>query len=320
MRDLFDSLIASGAEAIRALVAERRQEDVQLDFKLKRDGTNGNFEQSDRVNLGKALSGFANSQGGLLIFGVDARKVGGIDAAFDCQPIADIAAFEAQAKSLAGHLIIPKHDGIHIASIREVDGSGYLLVLVERSERRPHRSEAKDEKYYYKRAGDSFFQMEHYDIEDAFRRTVVPVISLKWGVGLLRKSGNKRILRIGMIMENISKITAKNPMFAYRDNPHLKVLRNASNDGRKIHRIANIVYVTDINISFVHPGQSAVLETFEVEANFNGATIKFEDLPKGSSDWEIECYAACENMVMFKKEISINADSVVRSIGASAFI
>ncbi|MPZ35793.1 MAG: hypothetical protein GEV13_33340 [Rhodospirillales bacterium] len=57
-------------------------------------------------------------------------------------------------------------------------GSGFLALWVERSERRPHRSEAKDDKRYYKRAGDSSFVMEHYDIEDAFNRVGVPDLQL----------------------------------------------------------------------------------------------------------------------------------------------
>jgi hypothetical protein len=46
--------------------------------------------------------------------------------------------------------------------------TGYLAIWVERSDRRPHRSEAADDKRYYKRAGESTYVMEHTDIEDAF--------------------------------------------------------------------------------------------------------------------------------------------------------
>ena len=35
---------------------------------------------------------------------------------------------------------------------------------------------AKDRRYY-KRAGDSTYVMEHYDIEDAFRRAVTPSLA-----------------------------------------------------------------------------------------------------------------------------------------------
>lgn len=49
---------------------------------------------------------------------------------------------------------------------------------VERSDRRPHRSEASGDKRYYKRAGDSSFIMEHYDIEDAFNRTTPAELQL----------------------------------------------------------------------------------------------------------------------------------------------
>ena len=96
------------------------------------------------------------------------------------QPIIEIERFQSEAQSLAGQLVIPRHDGIRIAHIKSDTGGGYLLLFVERSERRPHRCESAGEKQYFKRAGDNTFAMEHYDIEDAFRRVVSPIITLFW--------------------------------------------------------------------------------------------------------------------------------------------
>lgn len=179
MLDLFLVVQRDGERALQSVVDARTQETVTLDFKTKQDRTHGRFGKEDKAVFGKALSGFANSAGGILIWGVDARKADdGVDCAQELSPIADIERFTSEAQTLVGQLLIPRHDGIQIVGIpsETVRGSGYLMVMVERSERRPHRSEAAGEKQYFKRAGDNTFAMEHYDIEDAFKRAGAPAL------------------------------------------------------------------------------------------------------------------------------------------------
>jgi hypothetical protein len=92
---------------------------------------------------------------------------------------------------------------------------GYLAVWVDRSERRPHQSQAAKDRRYYKRAGDSTFVMEHYDIEDSFRRTVVPELCLS-----LRREdastqggghGTLKTYRVVYSLQNTSLVTARFP-------------------------------------------------------------------------------------------------------------
>ena len=184
MIEWFDRLIAEGEAGIDRLIAERTQETVELDFKTKTDATNGRFADSDKRVFAKALSAFSNSAGGLLIWGVDARKVDEVDCAQAAAPIANVEAFQSQAQSLIGQLLRPHHDGIRLGVIasRAAAGSGFLLVAVERSERRPHRSEAANQRQYFKRAGDNSFEMEHYDIEDSFRRSTIPELSVEYSL------------------------------------------------------------------------------------------------------------------------------------------
>lgn len=180
-RELFERLRGEGEAGILRLIEERTQESVTLDFKLKSDAANGRFSKDDKTNLGKLMSAFANSAGGLAVWGIDARKgEDGVDCALGpAVPIADIERFKSEAQTLIGQLILPRHEGVEIAHISaETAGSGYLLVWVERSERRPHRCEAAGERQYFKRAGDSTFAMEHYDVEDAFRRIAAPEINI----------------------------------------------------------------------------------------------------------------------------------------------
>lgn len=181
MRHLFERLKTEGAAVVAELIADRAQEGVQLDFKEKKDARSGTLDREDRQTLGRALSAMANSMGGLLVYGVVAKKdKDGIDAASAPAPISELRKFQSEVTRAVGDLLMPRHDEIEVAAISE-DGqpdTGYMAIWVARSERRPHRCEAKDDKHYYKRAGDSSFMMEHYDIEDAFKRFSVAKLGL----------------------------------------------------------------------------------------------------------------------------------------------
>ena len=178
MRRVFDELSAKGAPAVRNLLG--RAEHLDFDCKRKHDSANGSLERKDREILGQSLSAFSNSIGGLLIWGPDARKdpSDGIDKIVDFCPITDIFRFESDVKQAVVDLLMPRHPGIYVQAIPEIGGAGFLLVYVERSERRPHRSEAAGDKRYYQRAGTSCRVMEHFEIEDAFRRQTTPIVEL----------------------------------------------------------------------------------------------------------------------------------------------
>jgi hypothetical protein len=70
--DLFAMLTAKGEAAIDELIVSRKAEELFLDF--KRSGDNGagvRLHESDSKNFSKAISGFGNSEGGVVVWGVD---------------------------------------------------------------------------------------------------------------------------------------------------------------------------------------------------------------------------------------------------------
>jgi len=219
MRDLFEQIVREGEPAILQLVAEKRQEGVDLDFKEKANASTGEPNRDDRRVLGITLSALSNSIGGLLVWGVEARKnADQIDCAIATKPISHIDRFKAEVVRLLSQAIMPRHEGITVEAIRAstAPGSGYLLLLVERSERRPHRCEF-GEKQYFKRIGDSSVAMEHDDIEDSFKRMVVPQLTVKYVVaervvqaGGLHQSTTDAII-IKVLLVNTSTVTARFP-------------------------------------------------------------------------------------------------------------
>lgn len=230
----FETLRQAGESGLQELILRRQQEHVQLDFKQKSDASHPSLNDDDKRTLGEALSGFSNSAGGLLVWGMDARKQGGVDCANELKPISEIEAFQSNVTNLVGQFLMPRHEGIRTAIIfcKEQPGYGYLLLDVERSERRPHRSEAKGKRGYFKRVGDSFFEMEHYDIEDAFTRLHVPTLEFCYKFSRSSYSGSDAEGMIGGRLEfrlrNGSMKTAKFPYLFVKpllDSTHLRNAR-----------------------------------------------------------------------------------------------
>jgi hypothetical protein len=217
MRDVYDQLVAEGETAIEQLVADRQQENVALEFKTKSDASDGEPNRDDRRNLGIVLSAFSNSMGGVLVWGIRAAKdADGVDCATELRPITGIERFKADVTRLVSQAIMPRHDGIVVEAIPSAKSpkSGYLVIYVERSDRRPHRCEIGD-RQYFKRSGDSSIAMEHYDIEDSFKRLVVPWLELEWSVRPGQEVGGpgetSRKASVEIRLKNSSSVTARFP-------------------------------------------------------------------------------------------------------------
>ena len=183
MRELYDTLVKGGAAAIRDLMD--REEAVDFDCKLKASPNTPTLEKADKLNLGKTLSAFVNSAGGLLLWGVNARldRSTDIDRIVDFQPISELARFKHELERHSTEALMPRLTDIAIAAIPDADSPdrGFVSMYVQRSERRPHRCELV-EKAYYRRAGSSSRMMEHFEIEDAFKRGATPELSLEFRV------------------------------------------------------------------------------------------------------------------------------------------
>lgn len=225
MRKLFEELVAKGEGAIDALITEGRQESVDLEFKTKEDPGRGEASKDDVRQLGRTLSAFSNSIGGLIVWGVEARKdpATGVDCATGISPIVSIERFKSDFARACSQVIMPRHEGIiveHVASVRQ-PGAGYLALYVERSERRPHRSEVSGDKQYYKRSGDSTVAMEHYDIEDSFKRLAVPTLELQWKLlsgSIVGGPGGKTYdVSVELRLLNSSSISARFPYVLIED-------------------------------------------------------------------------------------------------------
>ncbi len=159
------------------MIRDRKGEDLHLDFKTV--GSADLDRRDDRKNLAIAVAGFANADGGLLVWGVDARPDrDGIDCAVEKQPIRPLTRFLARLNQLTADAASPVVDGVVHREIPLIgEDVGFAATLVPRSDSGPHMAKLGEDRYY-KRSGSSFVRMEHFDVEDMFGRRPRAVINL----------------------------------------------------------------------------------------------------------------------------------------------
>ena len=144
---------------IQALIDNHAEEGVHLEFKradalLK--------ENADKIT--KTLSAFANSDGGIVIYGVAEQDHAASDYSF-----VDGYKITTENISMIARYVQPAIDGLTIYPIRkDNDISKSLYVIrVPRSDKAPHM--AKDHRYY-KRNNVESIPMEDFDVKDVMSR------------------------------------------------------------------------------------------------------------------------------------------------------
>lgn len=105
-------------EHLSDYIARNQEEHLYLEFKLLKDASLASSD--DKHNLARALSGFANSSGGLIIWGVEARKNNdGVDCATALKEIDRITLLLSRLNELTGDGVDPTVHGVLIASFLE---------------------------------------------------------------------------------------------------------------------------------------------------------------------------------------------------------
>lgn len=175
--DIFERISLEGEAAIDDFILTRKSEELFLDFKRSADnGGGGRLHENDRKNLGRALSGFANSEGGVILWGVDCRREdGGADVARVKYPLIDSAAFVSWLEGAVSGCTLPVCPGVRSISISRSDSvAGFAATYVPKSTRAPHQELAKGG--YYIRAGSDFFPTPYGVLAGLFGKRPEPFI------------------------------------------------------------------------------------------------------------------------------------------------
>jgi len=204
--DIFKTYDEINLDTIENYILEGQEENLFLDFKLLTDATL--FKRDDRKNLAITLSGFANSEGGIIVWGVDARKNGGVDVACGKIEIENLSLLLSKLNQYTGDAVDPLVEGVLHKKIPSSGDRGLGATLVPFSDSGPHMAKLGENRYY-KRSGDSFYVMEHFDIEDMFGRRKKPKLVFK--TKILSRGGDGLNFRVIVALENIGRGVAKSP-------------------------------------------------------------------------------------------------------------
>lgn len=139
--DIFEKLIYFGEDAIDEFLQNRQTEELFLDFKqAASDGKSmRTLHPNDRRNLGKAISAFGNSEGGVLVWGIEcARDLEIGDVAKAKVKVQNVHRFLSWLENAISGCTIPSHNKVrnHIIS-EDKDGNGYLATYIPKSDIAP---------------------------------------------------------------------------------------------------------------------------------------------------------------------------------------
>jgi hypothetical protein len=187
---------------LKALVTNQVTEDLHLDY--KRSAAFEKPPDEVKTDLAKDVSAFANSDGGVIVFGVIEENNlpkeldGGVDHGKWTRE---------RIESVINAKISPRIDGIEIHQVRmSADRSAYVIAT-PKSSRGPHQELINHR--YYKRFNFSSVPMEDYEIQDVRNRrdVVLPLISIDVDI--------RHGVLMHLVITNIGDIPAEDVRFVF---------------------------------------------------------------------------------------------------------
>lgn len=310
-------LVDGGEPALRELIGS--DESIVLECKEAQDAERGVVLDGDKKNLGKELSALSNSMGGLLIWGLEARRdnTTGVDQIKDVRPINNVQAFKARLLQLTQEALMPRVSDFELAVIpcAHRPDAGYVLVSVARSERRPHRCEFS--KQYYRRAGSGSYIMEHFEIEDAFRRRAAPhlefVAQLRDGGNETWQAGGRKTIHVDMFLRNNSPFSARFPylivpaatIFRFEDGPPAGVIKYLSRGNFVFEGGATVV---------VNPGVDRHMATTRIDYNLTRTQGGFVLAQKKVTPLAATMKYGCFDAALREETLTLSASDLARML------
>lgn len=230
--DLKDTFLALSKASLDQYIANRQEENLQLEFKTVGEA---GMTRDDRKNFAIATSGFANSSGGIVVWGIVARKNDqDVDCAQEYELVDNVQLMLTRLNQHSGQATSPLVDGLtHRAIAFDEQDRGCVLTLVPESATGPHMAKLGEDRYY-KRSGDSFRKMEHFDLQDMFGRRMRPALIIHLDPRVHEPDTTQEELHI--YLRNIGRALAKHVGFIVR-------FEGATIKGR----IGNLTNLSEIN-------------------------------------------------------------------------
>ena len=187
-------------------------ESLHLDYKAS-----DALSDKKKDEILKDVSAFANSDGGMIIYGIKEDKQNhtfSIDTGID----ASKRNWQEWVGQIIDSGIFPKISGIKINSINLDSGNFAYAIEIPKSSSAPHQS---PDKKYYKRSNSQSQPMEHYEIDDIRNRSllILPLVN----VDIEIKKGNI----VDFVISNPGNWTAENIHFLMPDSTKNQFIKDS---------------------------------------------------------------------------------------------
>lgn len=163
MAPLTAALADWSASDVRAFIDQGVEEGQRLEYKRELD-LDGHRQRREAA---KDVSGMANAQGGLILYGVDEKQsTDGRRVPHAATPLTD-GGVQARLEDVLYSAVLPR---LNLESrLLPTDGGYFLVVRVFQRAGAPHMVAAYDEKRCYVRTGLSTRPMEQHELEAAYQ-------------------------------------------------------------------------------------------------------------------------------------------------------
>jgi hypothetical protein len=183
--DLYERLVAGGEAELDLMIADRVSEELFLDFKASAENGGGsNLSHADREKLAKAISGFGNAEGGVIVWGVECENsMQAGDVASGKMPIQNPTRFKSWLEKAVSGCTLPPHGGVQHRVLMASSGAdeGFVLTLIPMSNRAPHQCIVDKHRHrYFIRVGSSFDHVPHGVLAGMFGRRPPTRVTGSW--------------------------------------------------------------------------------------------------------------------------------------------
>jgi len=268
MKETLREICQVGEPALERMLGE--PESFRVEFKTKEDPRVPRLSKADKRNLGKALSGFSNADGGLLIFGIKTKRQNQQDVAESLHPISEIRAFKQEIDGRMPEILRPANSNVESYVIEsKSDGtSGYLLIAIHPSDMRPHMSMAPDHQKYFRRSVEGTLAMDHSLVRDMVLAPKQALLDWDWSCEqFMSQGGEPRKFSMGLVfrLTNSGRTMASLPFMKIATDPSISVSNDflSGADGVHISR---------------HPDGTAVLYASRDRVVHSGDALRFPPL------------------------------------------
>lgn len=239
-KTLFDGL--NTIEDLENLIQSGEAEGLYLECKSP---SSPKINQDVKCHIAKAISGFSNTEGGVVIWGVSTTKhsYSGLDIITQVEPIGACSQFKKQIEKTTPLLNVPAITNIQtkVIKTKPKDTKGVVIAYIPKSNHFPVQSLADN--LFYFRSGDEFSKAPYELIKRLFSATDTPdIVSILEGE--IIKKNVSGLWEIPITIQNNSDAAGRDikMLLTVENSSSCKTIKtttikdlSAANQGRKVY-------------------------------------------------------------------------------------